>query len=50
MEEMKTIPFIAHEADMARMERITKRLTITTIICIALLVVTNLYWVCRLIK
>lgn len=50
MEEMKTIPFIAHESDMARMERINKRIMIITIILIVLLITTNMYWVCRLIK
>lgn len=50
MEELKTIPFIAHEAETARLERTHKRLTTVTIILIVLLVTTNLYWVCRLVK
>ena len=39
------IPYIAHEADMARMERSNKRLWILLIIAICLLVATNAAWI-----
>lgn len=38
------IPFVAHEAMMARMERTIKRLWIFAIILIVLFVVTNAMW------
>lgn len=39
------IPYIAHEADMARMERSNKRFWILLIITICLLVATNAAWI-----
>ena len=42
--EDKHIPYFAHEADMARMERSNKRLWIAVIIAIILLCVSNAYW------
>lgn len=36
---------IAHEADMARMERINKRLWIALLVVIVLLVATNAAWI-----
>lgn len=39
------ISYIAHEADMARMERIVKRLWILLIISLAALIGTNVAWV-----
>lgn len=41
---MDTIPYIAHEGGMARMERIIKRLWILCIVLIVLLVSTNIAW------
>ena len=38
------VPYIVHEASMARMERIIKRLWIVVIILIVALVGTNLAW------
>lgn len=45
MNENQNIPYIAHEADMARMERIIKRLWILLIISLVALVGTNVAWV-----
>lgn len=42
---MNDIPYIAHEAIMARMERIIKRLTIIIILLIILLCGTNAAWI-----
>ena len=38
------VPYIVHEADMARMERSNKRLWIALILVIVLLVATNIAW------
>ena len=38
------VPYIVHEASMARMERIIKRLWIVVVILIVALVGTNLAW------
>ena len=40
----KFIPYIVFEADMARFERIIKRLWITVILLIVLLVGSNIAW------
>lgn len=45
MDENQNIPYIAHEADMARMERIIKRLWILLIISLVVFVGTNVAWV-----
>ena len=45
MNENQNIPYIAHEADMARMERIIKRLWILLIISLVALVGTNVAWI-----
>ena len=42
---MNEVPYIVHEADMARQERTIKRLWILCILLIALLVVTNAGWI-----
>lgn len=39
------IPYIAHESAMARMERTVKRLWITIILLIAMLVGSNALWI-----
>lgn len=39
------IPYFAHEGEMARMERMSKRLWIAVILLIVMLVGTNLAWV-----
>ena len=41
---MEQIPYIAHEAALARQERTIKRFFIITILLIALLVGTNVGW------
>lgn len=42
---MEQIPFVAHEADMTRMERVVRRLWILCIILVLALVGTNAAWV-----
>lgn len=42
MEE--NVPYIAHEAEVARLERTIKRLTQIIIICIALIFASNAIW------
>jgi hypothetical protein len=44
MNNPKYVPFITHEYAQSRLERIIKRLWITTIILIVLLVGTNVAW------
>lgn len=41
----KNIPYFVHEGEMVRMERIVKRLWITVILLIVLLVATNTVWI-----
>lgn len=45
MEEQVNVPYIVHEADMARMERGNKRLSILASVLVALLFITNALWV-----
>ena len=40
-----SVPYIVHEASMARMERHIKRLWITVIVLIVMLVATNGAWI-----
>ena len=42
---MEQIPYVAHEADMTRMERTNRRLWITNIILIVMLLATNVGWI-----
>lgn len=42
-----TIDYVAHEADMARMERIIRRLWIALLVVIVLFVVSNAFWIWR---
>ena len=42
---MKDVPYIVHESEMARLERIIKRQFILIIIAICFLVGTNAYWI-----
>ena len=42
--QAEPVPFIVHEADMARMERNNKRLWIALILVIVLLVGSNIAW------
>ena len=44
---MNEIPYIAHESDMARMERINKRLWIALILTILIATVSNGLWLYR---
>ena len=39
-----TVPYIVHEGEMARMERLVKRLWIALIVALSLLAITNLAW------
>ena len=43
--EPESVPYIVHEASMARMERQAKRLWITILTLILLLVGTNAFWI-----
>ena len=38
------VPYIAHEAELARMERVNKRAAIMTVAMAVLAVVTNVIW------
>ena len=42
-----TIDYVAHEADMARMERINRRLWIALLIVILLFTASNAFWIWR---
>ncbi len=42
---MKDVPYLTHEGDMARMDRVNKRLWTVIILLIVLLVGSNLAWV-----
>ena len=42
---MSDVPYIVHESEMARLERIIKRQFILIIIAICFLVGTNAYWI-----
>lgn len=41
----ESVPYIVHESSMARMERQIKRLWITVLVLIAMLVATNGAWI-----
>ena len=41
----ESVPYIVHEASMARMERQIKRLWITVLVLIVMLVATNGAWI-----
>lgn len=41
----ESVPYIVHESSMARMERQVKRLWITVLVLIAMLVATNGAWI-----
>lgn len=45
MDEKVNVPYVVHEADMARMERGNKRLSILASVLVALLFITNALWV-----
>lgn len=45
MENRVTIDWAVHEADMARMERVNRRLWIVLIVVIALFTITNAAWI-----
>lgn len=42
---LENVPYIVHESSMARMERQTKRLWITVLALIVMLVATNGAWI-----
>lgn len=41
----ENVPYIVHESSMARMERQVKRLWITVLVLIVMLVATNVAWI-----
>lgn len=41
----EAVPFVVHEADMARMERTVKRLWILLLVLVVLLVCSNAAWI-----
>ena len=41
----ESVPYIVHEASMARMERHIKRLWVTVLVLIVMLVATNGAWI-----
>ena len=49
-EDDKTVSFLAFEAEMARAERTIKRLWISGLILLALLAVSNVYWIIRFLR
>ena len=42
---MKDVPYIVYEGELARLERIIRKLFVLLFIAIVLLVVTNGYWI-----
>ncbi len=45
MEENIQVPYIVHEADMARMERSNKRISVLATVVVALLFISNALWI-----
>ena len=43
--DVSMIPYFAHEGEMTRMERINRRMWVTVILLIILLVGTNIGWI-----
>jgi len=43
--ESSSVPYIVHESEVARLERITKRLWILILVLVILLVATNAIWI-----
>ena len=43
--EDKTIPYIAHESEVARLERIIKRFWILSLVIFLALIGTNIFWI-----
>ena len=48
--EERNIPFIAHESQMSRLERIQTRIWVLALILIGLLVGSNALWIIHFIK
>lgn len=44
-EKIITVPYIVHEGEMARMERMNRRLWIVILVLITALIVTNAAWI-----
>lgn len=44
MDEQINVPYIVYEADMARMERSNKRLSVLATVVVALLFISNALW------
>ncbi len=49
MDDVKTIPFIAFEAEMARQERRNRRMWVISIITLAALVISNALWMLKVV-
>lgn len=45
LKDMPSVPFAAHEAEVARQERQIKRMWIALIVAIALMFFTNMMWI-----
>ena len=45
MDDMQMIPFVAHEAEVVRLERIVKKLWILALVIFSLFVLTNAGWI-----
>lgn len=45
MNEIKDVPYIVHESDMARQERTIKRLWVICIMLLLALLITNACWI-----
>lgn len=43
--DIAMIPYIAHEGEMARSERVIRRLIVAIIVLVVLLLITNALWV-----
>lgn len=42
---MKDVPYIAFESELARLERVIKKMFILLVVTVSLLVGTNAYWI-----
>lgn len=45
VEKSLTIPFVAHESEMSRLEKITKRQWIALIVAIIMIFISNAIWI-----
>ena len=49
MNDIKSISFVAYEAEMSRQERKNRRLWILSIVTLAALILTNVIWICKVV-